>query len=220
MDDPARDTDENPFDADHRLDGVDGPNPTWREAAAAQERAIREIEARGESPERILKAFDDLDRSMRARIKPTAGTVAADSAKSESRRQSRAPIYFEEPVAAGPPVPSFPAGGRSAELADSMPGIDPAGKTLVELLTDLKPGSGARRGDALLVDSASERRDGDLLLATSEHGQIVGRLRVAPDGAAFLDSQTAGLDRVELAGSSDPRILGIVVRRCGFLPEA
>ena len=196
-------------------------NPLLAPTASLHARQLAEIEARGEDPRQILRGFDRMVDSLRAKhsvppAKPLGVVIAG--LDGDSTWSMSGATRYEEAVAAGTPVPTEATTGRAANLSDLLHGIDPEGKLLVNVSGSSMTGVHLQDGDTVMVDPSAEPRDGDLVLAhVFGLGQVVKRLRISPEGEATLESENAEFKPIKVSEASDLRIHGKVVWRCGRL---
>ncbi len=211
-------------DSDHNTRGGNsapsaaGLGPLKLATESDCQQALEEIKARGESPEKILRAFDLMDQKLRAKhLTPMAGSAVED-ADALSAWPIGDALYFEESVAAGAPTIGQGSAGRRATLSDLLQSIDPRGKLLVRISGPSMSDASIQHGDTVLVDPQAEIRDGDLALVNFAGGeQAIKRARVAAGGAITLESDEPDREPIKMAEPTNPRICGKVVWRCGPL---
>lgn len=183
--------------------------------------ALEEIRERGESPQEILLAFDQVIKQLRDKHLPDE-KAEAERSEHAAVTLSRKDIdlgkarYFDEAVMAGSPVPGEAAQGRPAELSDIFGRIELAGKIMARVSGWSMRDNSIKDGDMVLVDPRADIRHGDIVLAhVAGHGQVVKRLRLVNGGHPILESANPDFPDIVVGDPSDLRIHGKVLWRAG-----
>lgn len=193
-------------------------NPLSSGAEEAHLQALKEIEARGESPEHILSAFDEMDRRLRNKHLGDANEGVDHEGDEGPSWSIGHGLFFDESVAAGFPAQSQALECRKAEISDLLQSVSLDGKLLVKISDALVAGSCIQTGDTVLVDPEADLEDGDWALArVGGVGQVVKRVRVVEGVGATLESDNPSCAPINISMGAGVRVYGKVVWRCGPL---
>lgn len=203
--------------------GADGrayPSAAHAALGMTHEELLADMARRGETEEEALAAFDRV-LARAKRIAPPAAAARPEPILVGEEAGLALPgaiAYFEESVAAG--TGSQLDGGsqaRPATLADFFGRQDWAAVVVARVAGWSMSGDHIADGDAVLVDTRREARDGDIVLAhLGGRGQLVKRLRLTALGVS-LESADSSFPAIEVGDLAGLTIHGVVVGRAGRL---
>lgn len=202
--------------------GADGrayPSAAHAALGMTHDELLADMAARGETEEEALAAFDRV-LARAKRLAPPARPRPEPILLGEEMGLALpgAIAYFDESVAAGTGS-QFDGGSqaRPATLADFFGRQDWAAVVVARVAGWSMSGDHIADGDAVLVDTKREAKDGDIVLVhLGGHGQLVKRLRVTPFGVE-LASANAAFPAIEVGDLAALTIHGVVVGRAGKL---
>lgn len=183
------------------------------------EQVNADILSSGEDPESIVEDFRLLKQSMMAKI--AAKTPELDDVQVFLERDSGDTIeslpFYEETVAAGfPSLNSGSAESRGLNMSDMFGKLDWTKHISVKVTGWSMCDEHIKDGDIVIVDTAAEAKDGDIVLAyLHAHGQVVKRLRIHGATGVTLESANADFKPIVVNDPSSLVIHGVVRGRAG-----
>ena len=181
---------------------------------------LADMAARGETQEDALAAFDRV-LTRAKRIAPPAAQPRPEPILLGDEMGLALPgaiAYFEETVAAGTGSQfDGSSQARPATLADFFGRQDWASVVVARVSGWSMSDDHIADGDAVLVDTKREAKDGDIVLAhLGGRGQLVKRLRLTALGVS-LESANPSFPAIEVGDLAALTIHGVVVGRAGKL---
>jgi DNA polymerase V len=173
-----------------------------------------ELSAQGVDVEAAVSDLRKLGRAMRRKWGATFEAQAA-----VPRGAAVALPRFEELVAAGKPawVQDAHAPAEMTTILEILGCSSPEEALWARVSGWSMRDAGIRDGDMVLVKSAQEANDGEMVLAHLQgHGQVVKRLR-RKDGRVVLESANPDFADIVVEDASHLRIHGVVLGRAGFV---
>ena len=203
--------------------GADGrayPSAAHAALGMTHKELLADMAARGETKEEALAAFDRVLAGAKKLAPPAARPRPEPILLGDGMGLALpgAIAYFDESVAAGTGSQFDGAShARPATLADFFGRQDWASVVVARVAGWSMEDDHIADGDAVLVDTKREAKDGDIVLAhLGGRGQLVKRLRLTALGVS-LESANAAFPAIEVGDLSSLTIHGVVVGRAGKL---
>ena len=178
-----------------------------------------DILSHGEDPEIVSESFMLLKRSMGATLvaNSTEFNVVQVCLEPESDETIESLPFYEETVAAGfPSLNSGNAESRGLNMTDMFGKLDWSKHISVKVNGWSMCDEHIKDGDIVIVDTAAEPKDGDIVLAfLHAYGQVVKRLRVHGSDGITLESANPEFKPIVVTDSSSLVIHGVVRGRAG-----
>lgn len=186
------------------------------------EEVDRQLAEFGESPEQAVAAFNAaLSRAKRTiafkAIESSAKSGAPSADDGPRLRAALSRPFYEEAVAAGTATPSSLGEARMVNASDFFKGIpEVEGHFYARVSGVSMVNAGIHDGDLILVDTRTEPRMGDIVLAhIAPHGQVVKTLACDEQGLK-LESANPDYPPIRIANPEELTVHGKVVWTCGL----
>lgn len=200
------------------------PTKSHRLLGMTHDELLADMACRGQTKQGALAIFGRIEQALRAPSNPLASALGS-APKPDLVAGRLAPSvmpalpFYDERVSAGRGEHADGAAQfRPASLSDLFGKQDWGALVVARVSGSSMIGERIQDGDAVLVDTRRQARDGDIVLAhLAGHGQMVKRLRREGALRVVLDSANPAFGPIEIDDPGTLTIHGVVVARSGAL---